>query len=209
MPVKPDSELTTELLEQIDQGGQPAFDQLFARHRPPLREVVNLRFDPSLRTRVDPSDVVQETQLEAFRRLPDYLKRRPMPFHLWLRKMAQERLIMVWREHVVRSRRAVRKELPLPNHSSVMLGQQLLVSGKTPSQQCDERELARQVRQAIGELADNDREILLMRTFEGLTYEEIACVLDIEPAAARKRHGRALLRLHKLLTESGLSESQI
>jgi hypothetical protein len=42
--------------------------------------------DPRLRPRVDPSDVVQEAQLDAFRRLADYLQRRPVPFRLWLRK---------------------------------------------------------------------------------------------------------------------------
>jgi len=46
-----------------------------------------------------------------------------------------------------------------------------------------------------------------MRTFENLPYEEIGYVLAIEPAAARKRHGRALLRLERLLREDGLKES--
>jgi DNA-directed RNA polymerase specialized sigma24 family protein len=47
-----------------------------------------------------------------------------------------------------------------------------------------------------------------MRDFEGLSYQEVACLLDIDPAAARKRYGRALLRLRKLLLESGLLEDQ-
>lgn len=208
LEVKPDSEETAGLLRQAHDG-KPVFDRLFARHRSDLRQIVDLRMDAKLRARVDPSDIVQETQLEAYRRLSDYLQRQPMPFYLWLRKMAHERLIMVRRQHVVRARRSVDKELPLPDHSSVMLGQQLLASEKTPSQQLSEEELARQVRQAVGQLSDTDREILLMRTYEGLSYQEIACILDIEPAAARKRNGRALTRLHKLLSASGISESQI
>lgn len=39
-----------------------------------------------------------------------------------------------------------------------------------------------------------------MRTFEGLSFTEVACVLHLDAATARKRHGRALLRLHKILT---------
>ena len=70
-------------------------------------------------------------------------------------------------------------------------------------------ELASQVRLAVTQLPDVDREILLMRTYEGLSYQEIACILEIEATAARKRHGRALVRLHKLLAESGISESQL
>jgi len=204
----PDSGETLKLLEQIRQGS-PAFDDLFARHRQSLEQVIALRFDPSLRSRVDPSDVVQEAHMEAYRRLPDFLARGPMPFHLWLRKMAQERLIMMRRRHMDASRRAVGQELPLPNRSSVTLGQQLLASGKSPSQLVTQKELAGRVRQAIGNLPHGDREILLMRTYEGLSYDEISCVLEIEPAAARKRYGRALIRLQRLLTQDGLSESQL
>ena len=209
MTVKPDSEQTVHLLEQIGRGAKSAFDQLFARHRTPIRRAIDLRFDQNLRARVDPSDVVQETQLEAYRRLLDYLQRQPMPFHLWLRKMAQERLIMARREHLGRARRAVGRELTLPDQSSALLGQQLLAAEKSPSQYVNEAELARQVRQAVSWLPDMDREILLMRTFEDLSHQEIACILEIEVTTARKRYGRALVRLNKLLTDSGLSESQL
>jgi RNA polymerase sigma-70 factor, ECF subfamily len=51
-----------------------------------------------------------------------------------------------------------------------------------------------------------DHEILLMRTFEGLTNQEVAQVLDIEPDAASKRYGRALLRLRRVLVEGGINE---
>ena len=81
---KPDSGETLKLLERI-RDGSPGADELFARHRQSLRQIVALRFDPSLHSRADPSDIVQETHMEAYRRLPDYLSREPMPFHLWLR----------------------------------------------------------------------------------------------------------------------------
>jgi RNA polymerase sigma factor (sigma-70 family) len=123
--------------------------------------------------------------------------------------MALERLIMARRHHVVRSRRAVGREISLPDQSSVMLGRQLLAPNKSPSQQLHDEELAQLVQRALDSLSAGDREILLMRSYEALSYEEIACVLDIEPAAARKRNGRALVRLHKLLTDRGLSESKI
>lgn len=205
---KPDSGETVKLLERI-RDGSPAFNELFERHRDSLRQAVALRFDPNLSARVDPSDVVQEAQMEAFRRFPDYLARQPMPFHLWLRKTAQERLIMARRKHVVASCRAVGQELPLPSHSSVVIGRQLLGAEKSPSQQVTKEELVDRVRRAVGNLPENDQEILLMRTYEGLSYDEIACILAIEAAAARKRYGRALIRLHRLLTQEGLSESQL
>jgi RNA polymerase sigma-70 factor (ECF subfamily) len=207
--VKPDSEETRRLLERVEAGERAAFDGLLDRHRPFLRRLVELRLDARLRARLDPSDVVQETQLEAFRRLPDFLQRRPMPFRLWLRKTVQERLRMAERQHLEASRRAVGRELPLPDASSLLLAQQLVGAGATPSQHVARGELARRVREAVAALQDLDREVLLMRTFEGLSYAEVAYILEIDAAAARKRHGRALLRLHKLLTEGGLTESQV
>jgi RNA polymerase sigma-70 factor (ECF subfamily) len=84
----PDSDDTLTLLREAGTGDYRAFDQLLARHRPELRRFVELRIDPKMRGRLDPSDVVQETQLEVFRRLQDFLKRQPMPFHVWLHKTA-------------------------------------------------------------------------------------------------------------------------
>lgn len=206
--IKPDSQETADLLDSA-RGGPRTFDRLFARHREALRTAIGLRFDPALRARLDPSDVVQDTQLEAFRRLPEYLARRPMPFHLWLRKMAYERLIMMRRKHLGAACRAVGNELPLPEGSSLMLAKNLLAAGQSPSGQVAAAELAQRVRRSLGQLADIDREILLMRTFEMLPYDEIACVLEIEPATARKRYGRALLRLHRLLAADGITESRL
>lgn len=206
--LKPDSDETSGLLNEL-RHGQPAFDRLFSRHRDALRATVSLRFDPALRGRLDPSDVVQDTQMEAFRRLPEYLQRQPMPFHLWLRKMAHERLIMMRRRHLGASCRAVASELPLPDQSSAMLARNLLSNEQSPSQQVETAELAQRVRLALGQLPDMDREILLMRTFEMLSYDDIACVLEIESAAARKRYGRALLRLHGLLAAEGITGSKL
>jgi RNA polymerase sigma-70 factor (ECF subfamily) len=207
--VTPDSAATQRLLQQVRAGDRQAFEQLLAEHRPYLRQVVELRLGPKLRPRVDPSDVVQEAQIEAARRLDAYLEQAPLPFRLWLRQLAHDRLLMLQRRHVQAARRAVDREVALPEGSSLLLAQQLLAAGSTPSHQLGQQELAQRVRQAVARLPDADREVLLMRTFEGLSFEEVGCLLEMNPAAARKRHGRALLRLHKILSEGGLTESQL
>jgi RNA polymerase sigma-70 factor (ECF subfamily) len=91
-----------------------------------------------------------------------------MPFHLWLRKTAYERLLKIRRHHLDVAQRTIRREVALPDHSSLQLAQQLLASGSTPSEHLDKREIARRVRQALGRLSGPDREIPLMRNFEGL-----------------------------------------
>jgi DNA-directed RNA polymerase specialized sigma24 family protein len=111
--VKPDSTETAHLLEQAQGGDSSAFDRLFQRYRPELCRMIELRLDEKLRSRMDPSDVVQEAQLEAFRRLADFLDRQPMPFWLWLRKTACERLLNLRRDHLRAARREVDREVPL------------------------------------------------------------------------------------------------
>ena len=206
--VTPDSAETRGLLEQAGAGERPAFERLFDRHRPYLLRVVAARLDPGTRARLDPSDVVQETQLEAYRRLPAYLATRPMPFRLWLRKTAQERVLMARRQHLEARRRSVLREVPLPERSSLLLARPFLAGGSTPSRRLGRAELADRVRRAVARLPEADQEILLLRTYEGLSNQEAALVLGLDPATASKRHGRAVLRLHRVLVESGLTESE-
>src|SRR5262249_55844298 len=127
---------------------------------------------------------------------------------LWLRQLAYDRLLKLRQHHVGAARRALGREVPLPEQSSLLLAQQLLAPGSTPSQHLGQREVAQRVRQAVAQLAQVHGEILLMRNFEDLSNQEVAQLLQIDPAAASQRFGRALMRLRKLLVESGLMESE-
>jgi RNA polymerase sigma-70 factor (ECF subfamily) len=204
--VQPDSAETCDLLERVGAGEARALDRLLRRHRRELRAFVEVHLDPRLRARVDPSDVVQDTQLEAVRRMDDYLRRRPMPFRLWIRKQAFERMLRLRRDHLERGRRSVKREVAWPDRSSILVARPLLKAPPSPGEELAARELAERVAEAVGQLAESDREILLMRHAEELPYEEIACLLDVEPAAARKRYGRAMIRLQHLLSDKGLLE---
>jgi RNA polymerase sigma-70 factor (ECF subfamily) len=200
---------TEALLLQARAGDRGALEELFGRHRAYLCQFVALFLDPKLRTRVDVSDVVQEAQLDAIRRLGAYLEQPMMPFRLWLRQIALDRLHKLRQRHLRTARRAVEREVALPERSSLDMAKRLLAGDSTPSQQVNRADLARRLRRAMAGLAAPDREVLLMRNFEGLSYDEIGHLLAIDPAAARKRHGRALVRLHKILFNEGLTESQL
>jgi RNA polymerase sigma-70 factor (ECF subfamily) len=198
---------TARLLERARHGDQQAFDQLLSKHREQLRQFIELRLDRRLRPRVDASDVVQETLLVAFRRLGDYLDRKPMAFRLWLRRTAWERLADLRGKHLATGRRSAAREATFPDGSSAVLARQLAASGPSPSEQCSERERQELVAGAVARLPQEDREILLMRTHEQLCYEDIGHILGIRPAAARKRYGRALVRLQRVLRDSGVGGS--
>ncbi len=130
-----------------------------------------------------------------------------MAFRLWLRKTTYQRLLQLQRYHQA-ARRNVDREVGLPDGSSFALVQRLLAGGSTPSQQFEQAEKARRIREALAHLSDADREVLLMRTLEGLTNQEVAEVLEIEPVAASQRYGRALVRLRAVLVKTGLLEAQ-
>jgi RNA polymerase sigma-70 factor (ECF subfamily) len=173
-----------------------------------LLRLIEVRLDPKMRARVDPSDVVQEAQLEASRRLDDYLKQPALPFRLWLRQIAYDRLLMLRRHHVGAARRTVERDLPLPDRSSLVLVQQLVAAGSGPSQQLIKREFVRRVREAVNQLPEGDREVLVLRNLEGLSNQEAAQLLHMDPATASRRYGRAVIRLRKILLQSGLMESE-
>src|SRR5262249_36152017 len=102
------------------------------------------------------------------------------------------------------AKRSVRREVPLSERSSLLLARPLLAGGATPSQSLEARELAERVAEAVGGVSEAGREGLLLRDGEGVPVEGIGCLLDIEAATARKRFGRALIRLQKALRERGL-----
>ena len=198
-----ESAATRGLLERVAAGDPDAVEDLFARHRPALVAFVDLRLDRAVRTRLDASDVVQEAQAELARRMADYLARRPMPFHLWARKTAFERLLKARRAHRA-DRRDVAREAAGVDRSSVALAHALVAPGPTASEAAAAREAAERVARAVEGLSEADREVLLMRHVEGLSHPEIACLLGIDPAAARQRYGRALFRLQKALGAVGV-----
>jgi RNA polymerase sigma-70 factor (ECF subfamily) len=203
----PDSVETRALLDALHAGDGRALESLLGRHRPGLRDFVECHFDARLRARLDPSDVVQETQLEVVRRIDDFLAQRPMPFGLWLRKKAYQRLLNLRRYHLARHRRSVAREEALPDRSSLLLARPLLARSPSPSQLAQDRERAERVSRAVARLAEADREVLLLRHAEDFSFEEIACLLEIEAAAARKRFGRALIRLQNALRAEGMLET--
>src|SRR5262245_57708475 len=101
---------TEELLRRAGLGARAATGDLLQRHRTRLRRVVGVRMDRRLAARVDPSDVVQEALTDAAHRLPGYLRDRPVPFFVWLRRLAWDRLAALHRTHVHTARRSVARE---------------------------------------------------------------------------------------------------
>jgi RNA polymerase sigma-70 factor (ECF subfamily) len=162
--------------------------------------------DRRISARIDASDILQETYLEACRRLPRYLQKRDMPFHLWLFWLAREKVLALHRRHIKAEKRAVNYEVPLmPADSSAGFVKAVVGREPSPSHVLARAELAERLRVALGELDNDERDLILWRHFEQLSARETAQLLQISEAAASKRYIRALERLRRRLLEAGIS----
>src|SRR5262245_25947430 len=136
---------TEELIDRAARGDDAARNQLLARHRDRLKQMVAVHLDRRLAARVDPSDIVQEALLDAHRELGDYLRRRPLPLYPWLRQLAWERLLKCHRAHVRAQKRSIGREGPgeraWPEESAVLLAHRLIAAGTSPSRRLIRDEL--------------------------------------------------------------------
>ncbi len=201
------------MIEQAKTGAPGALDQLLAEFREPLRRVIGLRLDPVLSRRIDASDIVQDVLLEANQRLNDYLRNPTMPFHLWLRHLAQDRIIDTHRRHRQAQRRSVDREQPIDrpawvDASSIQLVAQLVDTEQTPASAAIQQELQRRLESALTQLNEDDRDIILMRHHEQLSNQDVAAALGLNEAAASMRYLRALRKLRAILLPEQTSESE-
>jgi RNA polymerase sigma-70 factor, ECF subfamily len=191
------------LFNRAVDGDVAAREELVARHRQRLRQMIAVRMDARLGRRLDPSDVVQEVLAHAWKKLDDYLRMRPLPFYPWLRQIAFERLVKLHRHHIGTEKRSLKREedggMVLSGASVMALADRLLAKGTGPSSAVIRNEVCLRVREALDRLPDRDRELLVMRYLEQLSTQEIAAVLAISEGAVRTRHVRAMERLRVLL----------
>lgn len=201
----PDAEKTRQLLDLARQGDASAVEHVLDHHRNVVRHLVRIRLDRRVQQRVDVSDVVQDVLIEANRRLQDYLRDSPMPFHLWLRQIAKDRIIDTHRRHRASAKRSVDREQNLQfagpvDQSSIDLAAQICDPNVTPAEAATRDELGRKVEQAIAELNDADAEVLIMRHYEHLSNQEVAQLTGLSEPAASMRYLRAIRRLREMLT---------
>ena len=199
-----DSSETMRLVQRAAHGDDRAWQRLMTEHRARLRRMVAVRLDHRLQGRVDPSDVLQESYIDATRRLAEYAGNPTMPFFLWLRFLAGQRLLEQHRRHLGAKARDAGRELSLyhgsfPEATTADLARHLLGKLSTPSQAAIRLEQKLRLEEALNSLDPIDREILALRHFEQLSNGETADVLGIDKSAASKRYARALLRLKDAL----------
>jgi RNA polymerase sigma-70 factor (ECF subfamily) len=200
----PNSETTSRVLSQAAAGDAAGWNELVGRYHDRLRRMIAVRLDPRLQGRFDPSDVLQEAYLDAFSRLPEYVREPRLPFFLWIRYLTGHHLGRIHRDHLGRQMRDAGREVSLyqgamPEASSAALAAQLLGKECRPSEIAVRAERMLRLQEALNRMNPIDREVLALRHFEHLTRAETAQVLGLSEAAAAKRYLRALERLREML----------
>jgi RNA polymerase sigma-70 factor (ECF subfamily) len=175
-----------------------------------LERMVRVRMDPRVRGRFDACDVVQDAYLEAIRRRSEFEQQSALPFVVWLRFIALQKLAELHRKHLRVQSRSVRREVAydVDAPTSVILAAQLLGQITSPSQAAIREDLELKLAQALDSLDLIDRECILLRSFERMTSAEAGIVLGLSETATSSRYVRALQKLHRLLKSiDGLSPS--
>ncbi|MCI0334057.1 MAG: sigma-70 family RNA polymerase sigma factor [Planctomycetes bacterium] len=199
----PDQDETRELLDGAQQGNREAVERLMDRHRDSLNRMVRCRLNRGLAGRVDASDIVQDALLTASRRLTEYLENPRLPFHAWLRQLARDRLADAYRRQLADKRDVAREQPAMAGErSSLNPIAQIRDPELTPAATLLRKEFAGRFHQAVEQLPEDSRDIILMRHAEQLTNLQAAELLGLSEAAAGMRYLRALRQLKSLLGET-------
>jgi RNA polymerase sigma-70 factor (ECF subfamily) len=194
-----------ERLRLAAQGDPESWEALVGASRQRLRRMVAFRLDQRLQGRVDPSDVLQDAYLEAWQDLGAYLRQPAMPFFLWLRGIAGNKLRELHRHHLGTQMRDPRREVSLydgamPETTTTALAAELLGNLTRASEEAIRVEIKLRLQEALNTMDLLDREVLALRHFEQLSPAETAQVLGIKEKAAGMRYMRALRRLKETLS---------
>lgn len=173
-----------ELIAQTLQGQPASFGELVRKYQDRLYNAVV----HTMGNAEDARDVVQEAMVQAFLRLETF--QHSSAFYTWLYRIAFNNAASHRRrKHITTSVDQAREAT----------GQEPVDPGPVPSDRIEREERRQQVRQAIAQLTEEHRAVLVLRDMEGFCYEEIAEVLSLPVGTVRSRLHRARMQLRDIL----------
>ena len=186
-----------QLLQRANRGDSAALGELLEQFRLQLTRIVKIRMDRRLQSRVDATDVIQEAFMEAINRFPEFVSQDKLPFFLWLRLITLQKLMQTHRFHLSTQARNAKREISIyrssiPDATSAVLAAQLLGNFTSPTQAVSRKEEKLKLENALNDMDNVDREVLVLRHFEKLSVVETAKLLDLSESGVRKRYLKAL-----------------
>jgi RNA polymerase sigma-70 factor (ECF subfamily) len=184
------------LLARAQAGSETALGELLELYRNYLLSVAGRELGPDIQAKAGPSDVVQDTFLEAQRLFDRFEGEAGGQFLGWLRSILQNKLSEYHNRYRATLKRQVQRERSLDDTGAQgALGERLPAEVSTPSARAMRQEEADQLRQAVQRLPEPQRQVLIWHHWEGLTFAEIGRRLERREDAVRMMFGRALTRL--------------
>ena len=179
-----------ELIERVKNGEKSAYDLLVLKYQ---QRVVNLvsRF---VRNHSDALDVTQEAFIKAYRALPNF--RGDSAFYTWLYRIAVN---TAKNQLAVQSRRPKISDYDVSDIEQIE-GNTALKDEATPESLLLKDELQATVLKAIEDLPEDLKTAIMLREIEGLSYEEIACVMECPIGTVRSRIFRARESIDKKMS---------
>lgn len=177
-----DKEVDQQLVERVQRGDKHAFELLVAKYQRRLARLIS-RF---VRDAAEVEDVTQDAFIKAYRALPTF--RGESAFYTWLYRIG----INTAKNYLLALKRRAPTSTPLDaDEAEGLEGADLLQEASTPENELMSKQVVDVVNISLRQLPDDLRTALTLREIEGLSYEEIADVMNCPIGTVRSRIFRA------------------
>ena len=191
----------TELIVSAQSGNEDAINRLLVEYRPFFRLIADHAVGPMMKRREDASDVVQQTELEAYRAIAKFRGNSELEFSAWIEQILRRNVSNLVRDNRAAKRDQRREKYLDDSEHSVCLTWLTPDGGQasSPSQRVIRAEAALHLAKALDELPEDQRIAVRMRHLEGSSLEEISKAMDKTPPAAAGLIRRGLQTLREKL----------
>lgn len=199
-----DARDTIQTLLAAARSGQPdALGRIFEAARGHLLQVAERELPPELRAKVGPSDLVQETAIEMQRDFARFTGTTADECFAWLRQILRNNAVDAVRHYRDRLKRDMDREVSLsakPNRTDGAL----VDWRRSPAASAIRREEADALAHVLPRLPADERQILELRYWSGMSFADIAAQLGLSPKTVRKLWHRAVERVQQELAVGGV-----
>lgn len=190
-----DREQSSLLLRRAHAGSTEAVNTLLGECGPRLLALIRLRLGPGLRPHIESGDVLQETMLRAFMNIAQFEGKSRKTLMGWLAAIAGNEIRNQVQFHT-RQQRDVGRTVPLDDEA-----EQIRAEVRSEISRLRVKEEARLLERAFEALSESQRDVILLRKYEELSFQEIGERLGKSAAASRMMFARAMAALTRKLRE--------
>lgn len=197
------------LLLAARNGDSSALGSLFELYQNYIKLLASTQVRSRLRVRASASDIVQDTFLHAHRGFTEFRGTSGGEFIAWLRTILSRRIQYLYQQHLDAKQRDVRREVAIEaignrlHESAVRLESVLVDQARSPLSNVQAQEMCFQVADALAELPKDYREVLMMRSIEGISFQEVASRMRRSQGAVRMLWLRGIQSLRQHLQAKG------